>query len=91
MSTFIENRWRSARQPVAASLATDPATRKLIRRLEARARREALYDPDRDGEPRWPGPTKGEMYWQAVLGDPPVGRRALLAAHQRTEREARVA
>lgn len=57
------------------SLATDPGVVARLREVDSRLRRAALYDPERDGPPRW------RDYWSFALGDPPIGRRAMLDIH----------
>lgn len=79
MSTFIETRWAAAR-PSCEIVVLDPRTRELLRRQEARKRAGALYDPERDAPWRWHGETAMAQYFAAVLGDPPIGRRGLVAA-----------
>lgn len=78
MSTFIENKWRTARLP-ESKLRLDPATDAVARRAELHHRRDAMLDPERDGDELYLARSQSEANWAAVLGDPPHGRRELIA------------
>lgn len=76
MSVCIEQKTHDAvNAAVDRSLATDPGVVARLREADRRLRAAALYDPKRDGPPRW------RDCWAMILGGPPVGRRALLDMH----------